>query len=612
MSRFDGSSNGDWSGLPTLALWAGAVAVAVFLAMLLTDSALFGGVYVPQGNDSFYHARRVLDALGPRGFYETDLRVHAPEGRVVPWPWAYDYLLVAIARVALWFHPGGDPLAVLFYVPVAFVLINAALFVAAARALRLSFELSAIAMICFALSPLTQLLHGFGMLDHHFIEHTFVLLQLWLGLKWFGALADRRSAAALGVALGVAPAFHTGLFVLQAAPAACLLALWLRGRELSRPALVAFAVALVVATLLVLVPSETFRAGYFEFGLLSWFHLHAATCVAAGVLFMSRWRCSRRSLAGLAILAAAMAAPLAEQLVGGAAFVAGNLSTLGDVHEAQSVYAQATRTLGPFRTASLYSWMFLLAPVLLLWHVHAFATTREADRLFFAAAGALGLILLLAQFRFHYYGFFALVTTGLLIVDRLRERFGWRRSAVFAAALGAVAVAYQPALRARLFEVPPPGMDPEYGSTQPLYLRLATECAAAPAVVLANANDGNPILFHTDCGVITNNIIVSRADDENFRRAGRLFRMRPEELRRAAPEVGYLLVRTTDFVLDADGQRRLLNYPVVTELLLADRPPDGFSLLQTVYRSGGNGSPDDVYARLYKIAPANGGPARSP
>ena len=372
--------------------------------------------------------------------------------------------------------------------------------------------------------------------------------------------------------------------MLQIAPLACVFALWLRRREPPRSALVAFAVALVAAMLLVLLPSETFRGGYFEFGLLSWFHLYAAACTAATMLFIAWQRRSSRSLLGLIVLALVMAVPVAGQLAGGATFISGGVSILSEVHEAQSVYAQATRTLGPFLTASLYSWLWLLAPVLLLWNAYSLATAREPDKLFYAIAGAFGLFLLLAQFRFHYYGFFALVTSGLVVVDRLRERFRWHRGGVFAATLGVVVMAYQPALRARLFQIPPPGMDPEYGNSQPLYLRLATECAADPGVVLANANDGNPILFHTECSVITNNIIASTADDENLRRAGRLFRMRPEEIRRTAPEVRYLLVRTSDFAPEVNGQPRLLtDNPVVAELLLADEPPSGFTALQTVY-----------------------------
>jgi hypothetical protein len=391
MSR-ESSFRAAWSGLSTIALWAGAVTVAGFLAMLFTDSAVFGGVYVPQGNDSFYHARRVLDALGPRGFYETDIRLHAPDGRVVPWPWAYDYFLAAVVRTVLWFHPNGDPLAILFYVPVAFILINAALFLAAASALKLSSEMRAVAVICFALSPLTQLLHGFGTIDHHFIEHTFVLLHLWFGLKWFRQPAALRWPAALGLALGVASAFHTGLFGLQIAPLACLAILWLRHSEPPRRALVTFAVALMGGTLLVVLPSATFRAGYFEFGLLSWFHLYAAASTAVLTLIMAWYRRSSRSLLAVSVVAAVLIVPGAAQIGGGVAFVSGGISILNAVNEAQSVYTQVTRTLGPFLTASLYSWLLLLAPALLLWNIYTVATTREANKLFYAIAAAVGLV----------------------------------------------------------------------------------------------------------------------------------------------------------------------------------------------------------------------------
>jgi len=604
MTRLDGRPWRAWSDLSTVALWACAAAVAVFLAMLFRDSAVFGGVYVPQGNDSFYHARRALDALGARGFYETDMRLHAPDGRLVPWPWAYDYLLAVIGRIALWFDPSVDPLAVLFYVPVAFAVINGALFLAAATALRLSIEMRVVAMICFALSPLTQLLHGFGMLDHHYIEHTFVLLQIWLGLKWFRDPASPRWSAALGVALGVAPGFHTGLFVLQIAPLACVFVLWLRHSEPPRPALVTFAVALVAAALLVALPSAPLRSGYYELGLLSWFHVHAAVCTAAATIFIA-WRpYSPGSLMGLTVFAALLVAPMLRQLGSGVEFIAGQVSVLGEVFEAQSVYTQITGALGPFLTASVYSWLVLVAPALLLWFAYCVATVREGDRLFYAITGTLGLLLLLAQFRFHYFGFFVLVTGGLEIAERLRSRFSWHRGGMFAVTLGLVLVAYQPPLRARLFEVPPPGLDPEYANSQPLYLRLAAECADEPGVVLANANDGNPILFHSDCGVITNNFILSRAVDEHLRRAGRLYRSRPEEIRQTAPEVRYVLVRTSDFSPVVDGQARLMtNNPIVAELLLADDLPPGFELLETVYYGSDARDPGGIYARLYKIAP---------
>jgi hypothetical protein len=78
--------------------------------------------------------------------------------------------------------------------------------------------------------------------------------------------------------------------------------------------------------------------------------------------------------------------------------------------------------------------------------------------------------------------------------------------------------------------------------------------------------------------------------------------MRPEEIREAAPEVRYILVRTSDFSPVVDGRPRLLsNNPVVAALLLGDELPQGYKLLQTVYIAAGVRSPENVYARLYKV-----------
>ena len=169
-----------------LAIWLVAVIIAAFFALILRDSTLVDGVYLPRANDSLYHARRILDAaVGARGFYQFDDRLHAPEGTWIPWPWGYDYLLAKLTQIALWIRPGLDPMAFLSYVPVAWIAVNAGLFLAATGALGLSLGMRALAMLAFALSPLTQLLHAIGMLDHHYVEHTFVLLNIWLGLNWF-------------------------------------------------------------------------------------------------------------------------------------------------------------------------------------------------------------------------------------------------------------------------------------------------------------------------------------------------------------------------------------------------------------------------------------------
>ena len=135
-------------------------------------------------------------------------------------------------------------------------------------------------MLCFALSPLTQFLHAIGMIDHHYIEHTFVLATIWLGLRWFENPASTARAVALGATLGLACAFHNGLFILQLVPLTAVFVLWVRNTAPPRAALRGFAVALLVTTQLILLPSEPYRRLMFEFGLLSWFHFYIAVCTS--------------------------------------------------------------------------------------------------------------------------------------------------------------------------------------------------------------------------------------------------------------------------------------------------------------------------------------------
>ena len=141
-------------------------------------------------------------------------------------------------------------------------------------------------MLAFAIAPFVQLMHMIGRVDHHFMEFTCVLLVTWLGLRWFANTEDRVAAIGLGVALGLAPGFHNGLFVLQIPVLVCAGVLWLRGSQFSRFNLHALAVSLMLATLLIVVPSAPFREGMFQFGLLSGFHLYVAAFVSRDLSFL--------------------------------------------------------------------------------------------------------------------------------------------------------------------------------------------------------------------------------------------------------------------------------------------------------------------------------------
>ena len=318
--------------------------------MLLADSAVIDGLYIPRTNDSLYHARRILDAaVGSRGFYEFDERLHVPDGAWVSWPWAYDYLMANIACSRLWLDPALDPMALVFYVPVAWILVNAALFLAVVVRFACRPRCSWLAMLCFALSPLTQLLHSVGMLDHHYVEHTFVLLSVWLGMRWFENLASpaapspsrRRSVSHrhFTTACSYSSCCRSARYSRCGFAAA-------RSRALS---LVAFAIALLVATQLVLLPSEPYRQGMFEFGLLSWFHFYVAACTAATVAFFGCTRFSRAlNLALFFALMRGTAGPLGAQLVSGAGFLVGDRSRSSiKSSEAQSPYTLFTEMFGP-------------------------------------------------------------------------------------------------------------------------------------------------------------------------------------------------------------------------------------------------------------------------
>jgi len=324
-------------GIPrrySIGLWLTAGALAFLLCLYHLSGTLIDGAFVPADHDSFYHARRILDALGdPLRMYQFDPRLHAPEGAWVSWPWAYDMLMAFAARGLMALTGAADPMTVLAFISPAWVFVNAALFLGVASRLRLSFAMQCLAMLFFATSPLTQTLHRVGMLDHHYVEYTFVLASLYLGLGWFGDLPSRRRAIALAVLLGAAPAFHNGLFILQLPVLITLGWLWALKRPIDRGAALAFALTLVAVTALFLAPSEPFRRGEFSYYLHSWFHLYAAGCTALLCVLASAIRFTPVAAAGLCAVLAAMAAPTLTQLQQGRDFLFGGHPLLARIAE---------------------------------------------------------------------------------------------------------------------------------------------------------------------------------------------------------------------------------------------------------------------------------------
>jgi asparagine N-glycosylation enzyme membrane subunit Stt3 len=108
-----------------LIIWVIGSLIAALLALQLTSAAYVDGVWLPVGNDSFYHARRILDAAQlPGGLYQFDPSIHVPEGSWLTWPWAYDWSMAGSLQLMQWLRPTTDAMAFLTHVPVYWVFVN--------------------------------------------------------------------------------------------------------------------------------------------------------------------------------------------------------------------------------------------------------------------------------------------------------------------------------------------------------------------------------------------------------------------------------------------------------------------------------------------------------
>ena len=154
-----------------------------------------------------------------------------------------------------------------------------------------------------------------------------------------------------------------------------------------------------------------------------------------------------------------------------------------------------------------------------------------------------------------------------------------------------------------------PGSDPEYGNVLPLHNELGKQCAADPGVVLASTDDGNGVLFHSECSVIANNFILSPEDARHIDEVRRLMQLDPAEIRQQRPDVKYVLLHVRDFIEVKDGAVVLAaSSPIAMQLLASTVPPPGYELLATVRVRMDEQNTNAVLARLYKIVPDNATP----
>ncbi len=600
-------------------IWLAVGCIAALSCSLTRPAAHAGEEYFPVGNDSFYHAVRILDAArDPATFYEFDPKIHAPEGSLLVWPWGYDYAIAKLVRAGVALGLSADPLMIMLWIPVVAVFIGTGVLILVARQLQLGDWAVALAGLCMALSTSTQLLYGFGQIDHHYAEHICLLASLAAGLAWFRA-PSVPVGIALGVTFGVALAVHNALFVLQAPFLAAALLLWLQGKRAPMRPVIAFAAALLGAALAMLLPSMPFQEGRFEFYMLSWFHFYIVCCSALIMVLLARLQPTRRSILALLAIAAVLLAPLLKQISYAQSFVSGSLGMLDQILEMRSPL-QLLRDGEVTQLIGFYSLLGCIAPLTLVLCITRLWRERQSPRLLFWVWCVFGLLLMTTQIRMHYFGVFALFLPWIVVTQEYSAKWPeLHKRTLLLASLGLV-IAYIPVIRYALVAPMPRGGEDWFMKLYPMFPALHQACAEDPGVVLADTNAGHYIRYFSDCSVIANNFLLTEQQFQKADEVGRLFSLPIEQLKQQAPFVKYVLVRPGNIVTKADGHFSYEFFgsyaPGLSNTLLlgpASGVPPEFKLLYEVnmQKQSGQRTVEVPYAKLYKIEKVENGAPRS-
>lgn len=435
-------------------LLAGAFALALAVRLLSFPAATDGGLRLASP-DSYGHLRRATAVA--RNFPRVPVRdawLNHPEGGVFIWPPGFDLVAGAAARLAYGRDATQAEVArVLATLPPLLGALHVVpLFFLARRVL--SRRRAVLAAVAYALIPAAAIWSQFGHGDHHVAE-VLLLLLLLLALArtregGSTARAEQGRAFLAGGALAAmvltwqGAVFAAALAFLWASLAlrprgACLFALWATG--LTALGTLPFAAGLDL-------PFTFVSFGWFQPALL----LAGSAAVAAIGAARTASR-ARLAFAGLALLLAASAAPLASPLASavlrGSRYVATHAAGsvvdeldrggyLSYPRDFLAVVAEARPLVRAPFASTLRGAIEELSPGLVLLPVAVFLwSRRRADRRLLALFGGPLLVLTLSQQRNVYYlaPFAALALAETLARLAPRGRLRPRPAALAAAAL---------------------------------------------------------------------------------------------------------------------------------------------------------------------------------
>ena len=406
--------------------------------------------------------------------------------------------------------------------------------------------------------------------------------------------------------LGLAPAFHNGLFILQI-PVLVVVALSWLGNRLPDASLVKLlAAALGAASLVAVLPSQPLHDLQFEFWTLSWFHLYVAACSIVCLLYFALRSFTPTNLGIFAGVAIVMIVPIFAKLMLGTAFLSGDLILLEHVVEVRSPVSRLMEPNGVLWVSSYYSWLFFAIPPLLVYFAWLARNGTDGPQLFLPIISIFGLLLLLTQFRLHPFGSWAMLVGSALILQYGLSRTRLPVLAGVAIGLAVVAVAIQPAMKYRLFQDRPPGLTRDYAIVRPLFPSLADACAENAGAVLSYNDDGHYVRYHTDCSVMTNNFLMTPLHERKIREADTLLQMTPQQFLAAEPGIDYLFVRMYGFFQSGpngmqaapEAAVRAQNAPLFAALTFDDVLPGEFELIDELRVAE---DWDFAYASIYRI-----------
>ena len=206
----------------------------------------------------------------------------------------------------------------------------------------------------------------------------------------------------------------------------------------------------------------------------------------------------------------------------------------------------------------------------------------------------------------HYFGFFALVTGGLLLRRNL-GRACWHRGGTFVAAFAAMLLLIS-RLCAGGCRVSTHWAHPDTGTSP----RCCLSCRGSAQRIRAScsrAGDGSAVLFHSDCSVIANNFILRPEDAATLTSSRGSCGSTPPRSGSNGRTSSTCSLRTEDFIeIKDDAFVLAASSPIAMQLLARSMPPPGFEILATIHWRLDDQGTKAVFARLFKIVPDNATP----